>query len=208
MKKIIINSLNILLIIACIITTTYGWFINGSFGDGVVIKSAKIDSIVTLEKGIVFNRDGVVDIDDSGNKVFELIEKTNKGTEQVIIMDFDNIAPSEVFTFKVTVLNKGDVAGYVYADLYDEIDFTDGISKEEEFLKFMSVSSVIKDSNGNNTIHKKYLNNSTNQSVLFGGTDEHIVELGGSIEIEFMITFEIFDDLLEQGICSEEERDN
>ena len=83
------NSLNILLIIACIITTTYGWFINGSFGDGVVIKSAKIDSIVTLEKGIDFNRDGVVDIDDSGNKVFELIEKTNKGTEQVIIMDFD-----------------------------------------------------------------------------------------------------------------------
>ncbi len=203
MKKIIINILNVLLIVTCLVATTYGWWINGSFGDDVVIKSAKIDSIITLEKGIDFNKDGNLDTDGSGNKIFEEVGTTDKGKDQVIVLEFDDIVPTEVYTWRVTVLNKGDVAGYVYANLYDDIDFTDGISKEEEFLKFMSISTIIEDEEGNKIVNKKYFNGSTSDTVLFGGTENELVQLNGSIQIEFMITFELFDDLLKKGICNE-----
>ena len=206
MKKIIINSLNVLLIIACLITTTYGWWINGSFGDDVIIKSAKIESIVTLEKGIDFNNDGILDVDESGNRIFEKITTTTRGVEQVVILDMNGIIPSEVFTYRVTVLNKGDVAGYVYANLYEDIDFTDGVSKEEEFLKYMSISTVITDSNGNKTVNKKYINGLTSDTILFGGTEKELVQLEQSIQIEFMITFEVFDVLVSKGICNEDDR--
>lgn len=206
MKKIIINILNVLLIVTCLVATTYGWWINGSFGDDVVIKSAKIDSIITLEKGIDFNKDGNLDTDGSGNKIFEEVGTTDKGKDQVIVLEFDDIVPTEVYTWRVTVLNKGDVAGYVYANLYDDIDFTDGISKEEEFLKFMSISTIIEDEEGNKIVNKKYFNGSTSDTVLFGGTENELVQLNGSIQIEFMITFELFDDLLKKGICNESDK--
>ena len=208
MKKMVINILNILLIVACLITTTYGWWINGSFGDGVIIKSAKIDSIITIEKGIDFNRDGILDVDNSGNRIFEELEKTSRSAEQIIVLDFENIIPSEVFTWRITVLNKGDVAGYVYANLYEDIDFTDGLSKEEEFLKYMSISTIIEDSQGNKIENKKYFNGLTSDTVLFGGTENELVQLGESIQIEFMITFELFDDLVLNGICEESDRAN
>ena len=207
MKKMVINILNILLIVACLVTTTYGWWINGSFGDGVIIKSAKIDSIITIEKGIDFNRDGILDVDNSGNRIFEELEKTSRSAEQIIVLDFENISPSEVFTWRITVLNKGDVAGYVYANFYEDIDFTDGLSKEEEFLKFMSISTIVEDSNGNKIVSKKYLNGLSCDTVLFGGTDNELVQLGESIQLEFMITFELFDDLVLNGVCEESERD-
>lgn len=206
MKKIIINVLNMLLIVTCLVATTYGWWINGSFGDDVVIKSAKIDSVITIEKGYDFNKDGILDIDNNGDKVFEEIGTTDKGKEQVIALEFNDIIPTEVYTWRITVLNRGDVAGYVYANLYDEIDFTDGISKEEEFLKFMSISTIVEDANGNKIVNKKYFNGSTSDTVLFGGTENELVQINGSIQIEFMITFELFDDLLEKGICNEEDR--
>ena len=206
MKKIIINVLNVLLIVTCLVATTYGWWINGSFGDDVVIKSAKIDSVITIEKGYDFNKDGILDVDNNGDKVFEEIGTTDKGKEQVIVLEFDDIVPTEVHTWRITVLNKGDVAGYVYANLYDDIDFTDGISKEEEFLKFMSISTIVEDGNGNKVVNKKYFNGATSDTVLFGGTENELVQLGGSIQIEFMITFELFDDLLEKGICEESDR--
>ena len=208
MKKMVINILNILLIVACLITTTYGWWINGSFGDGVIIKSAKIDSIITIEKGIDFNRDGILDVDNSGNRIFEELEKTSRSAEQIIVLDFENIIPSGVFTWRITVLNKGDVAGYVYANLYEDIDFTDGLSKEEEFLKYMSISTIIEDSQGNKIENKKYFNGLTSDTVLFGGTENELVQLGESIQIEFMITFELFDDLVLNGICEESDRAN
>lgn len=208
MKKIVINVLNVLLIICCLVATTYGWWINGSFGDDVIIKSAKIDSTILIEKGIDFNQDGILDVDSEGNRIFEEIGENAKATDQIIILEFDNIMPSEVYTFRITVTNKGDVAGYVYANLFEDIDFTDGISKEEEFLKYMSISAVSIDSEGKQVISKKYFNGLTSDNVLFGGTENELVELGKSIQIEFTITFEIFDDLVENGICNESDRIN
>ena len=206
MKKIIINILNLVLIVTCLIVTTYGWWIDGLVGDDVIIKSAKIDSIITLEKGADFNKDGLLDIDSNGDSIFEEVSTTDKGKEQVIVLEFADIIPTEVYTWRVTVLNKGDVAGYVYADFYDDIDFTDGISKEEEFLRFMSISTIVEDEAGNKIVNKRYFNGLTSDAVLFGGTENDLVELGGSIQIEFRITFELFDDLLEKGICNENDR--
>lgn len=208
MKKVIINVLNLLLIVTCLIATTYGWWINGSFGSGVIIKSAKIDSEILLEKGADFNRDGILDVSPEGTRIFEEVLETTKGTEQVLIMDLENICPTEVFTFRITVTNRGDVAGYVYANLYEELDFTDGISKEEEFLKFMSISMITYNEDGSKNINKKYLNGLTSQDVLFGGTENELVNAGGeSIQIEFIITFEMIDDLIEKEICNEADRE-
>lgn len=81
MKKIVINVLNVLLIICCLVATTYGWWINGSFGDDVIIKSAKIDSTILIEKGIDFNQDGILDVDSEGNRIFEEIGENAKATD-------------------------------------------------------------------------------------------------------------------------------
>lgn len=208
MKKIIINVCSIALTITCLFGLTYAWWITGSLGDGMIIKSAKIDSIITLEKGLDNNYDGNLNLDSIGEKVFEEVEKTNKNTEQVLVLDFGNIIPSMVNTWRITVLNKGDVAGYVYATLYEEIDFSDGLSKEEEFIKYMSISTIITDGEGNSVVNKHYLYNTNASTVLFGGTENEKVEINESIQIEFQITFEVFDDLVNEGILEESDRVN
>ena len=206
MKKLINNIFAILLILSCLITLTYGWWISGSLGDGVVIKSAKISSIITVEKGNDFNYDGNLDKDSNGEAVYEEVEKTNKNTEQVLVLDFGSIIPTEIHTWRITVQNKGDVAGYVYATLFEDIDFTDGISKEEEFLKFMSISTKVDNGDGTFNVNKKFFYGLTSDIVLFGGTDKELVDIDESIQIEFQITFENFDILLENGICGEADR--
>ena len=206
MKKIIMNIFVILLTISCLISLTYAWWITGTLGDDLVIKSAKVDSEVTIEKGSDFNLDGNLDLDNEGNPIYTLVEETPKGTEQILILDFGVVSPGDVNTWKITVFNKGDVSGYVYATLFEEVNFTDGISKEEELLRFMSISTII--NSGNETIiNKKYLNNLTSETILFGGTDNELVQKEQSIQIEFRITFECFDDLLAEGICTEEDFD-
>lgn len=204
MKRILINVGTLLLTVSCLISLTFAWWISGSLGDGVVIRSAKISSIITIEKGQDFNNDGNLDLDNLGEPIYEVVDKTNKGTEQVLVLDFGTIIPSEVFTWKITVLNKGDVSGYVYATLFEEIDFTDGLSKEEELLKYMSISTVITDGD-EVTINKKYFNGLNSETILFGGTDNELVERDQSIQIEFKITFETFDALLAAGICGEQD---
>ena len=204
MKRILINVGTLLLTVSCLISLTFAWWISGSLGDGVVIRSAKISSIITIEKGQDFNNDGNLDLDNLGEPIYEVVDKTNKGTEQVLVLDFGTIIPSEVFTWKITVLNKGDVSGYVYATLFEEIDFTDGLSKEEELLKYMSISTVITDGD-EVTINKKYFNGLNSETILFGGTDNELVERDQSIQIEFKITFETFDALLDAGICDEQD---
>ena len=204
MKRILINVGTLLLTVSCLISLTFAWWISGSLGDGVVIRSAKISSIITIEKGQDFNNDGNLDLDNLGEPIYEVVDKTNKGTEQVLVLDFGTIIPSEVFTWKITVLNKGDVSGYVYATLFEEIDFTDGLSKEEELLKYMSISTVITDGD-KVTINKKYFNGLNSETILFGGTDNELVERDQSIQIEFKITFETFDALLDAGICGEQD---
>ena len=204
MKRILINVGTLLLTVSCLISLTFAWWISGSLGEGVVIRSAKISSIITIEKGQDFNNDGNLDLDNLGEPIYEVVDKTNKGTEQVLVLDFGTIIPSEVFTWKITVLNKGDVSGYVYATLFEEIDFTDGLSKEEELLKYMSISTVITDGD-EVTINKKYFNGLNSETILFGGTDNELVERDQSIQIEFKITFETFDALLDAGICDEQD---
>lgn len=204
MKRILINAGTLLLTVSCLISLTFAWWISGSLGDGVIIRSAKISSIITVEKGQDFNSDGNLDLDNLGEPIYNVVNKTNKGKEQVLVLDFGSIIPSEVFTWRITVLNKGDVSGYVYATLFEEIDFTDGLSKEEELLKFMSISTVV--TNGEEVyVNKKYFNGLTSETILFGGTDNELVERDQSIQIEFKITFETFKDLVEAGVCDEQD---
>lgn len=204
MKRILINVGTLLLTVSCLISLTFAWWISGSLGDGVIIRSAKISSIITVEKGQDFNSDGNLDLDNLGEPIYNVVNKTNKGKEQVLVLDFGSIIPSEVFTWRITVLNEGDVSGYVYATLFEEIDFTDGLSKEEELLKFMSISTVV--TNGEEVyVNKKYFNGLTSETILFGGTDNELVERDQSIQIEFKITFETFKDLVEAGVCDEQD---
>ena len=204
MKRILINAGTLLLTVSCLISLTFAWWISGSLGDGVIIRSAKISSIITVEKGQDFNSDGNLDLDNLGEPIYNVVNKTNKGKEQVLVLDFGSIIPSEVFTWRITVLNKGDVSGYVYATLFEEIDFTDGLSKEEELLKFMSISTVV--TNGEEVyVNKKYFNGLTSETILFGGTDNELVNRDESIQIEFKITFETFKDLVEAGVCDEQD---
>ena len=71
-------------------------------------------------------------------------------------------------------------------------------------MKYMSISTVITDGD-KVTINKKYFNGLNSETILFGGTDNELVERDQSIQIEFKITFETFDALLDAGICGEQD---
>lgn len=203
MKKIIIHIIGIVLSVTCLITLTYGWWISGYIGDGAIIKSAKISSIITVEKGIDFNHDGNLDLDSNNNEIYERIDATTKSKEQVLILDLSGISPTEVYTFRITVQNKGDVSGYVYANLFEDIDFKDGLSIQEEMIKFMSIKAKTGDGEYSN---KKYFNKITEDEILFGGTDDEMVEQNKFIQIVFQITFENIDDLINDEVCIEADR--
>ena len=205
MKKIIFNLFTILLTVSLLFTVTYGWWISGSLGEGIVIKSAKINSIILLEKGVDFNLDGNLDLDLEGNERFEEITRTRKSTEQVLVLTFEDLIPTQVYTWRVTVTNKGDVRGYVYASLFEEIDFNDGISEQENLIRFLSISRRIVNEDGSYTSNKVYLKQMHSEAVLFGGTDEDVVNVDESVQYVFQIELEPFEVLLNNNVCELED---
>ena len=146
MKRILINVGTLLLTVSCLISLTFAWWISGSLGDGVVIRSAKISSIITIEKGQDFNNDGNLDLDNLGEPIYEVVDKTNKGTEQVLVLDFGTIIPSEVFTWKITVLNKNTITNgdnsLKELETIGEVEYFDLIP-EDEVIKVAENSDVI-----------------------------------------------------------------
>lgn len=124
------------------LSVSFGWWIEGVVSDSFIIKSAKISSEITIYQGNDFNHDGNLD----KTNAFELLEKTPKGTKQVLILNFDNLAPTEVYTWKIKVSNNGDAAGFVYSTLVEELlkdkdSSTDSIELRD-LVKFMSVTYV------------------------------------------------------------------
>ena len=91
--------------------------------------------------------------------------------------------------------------------MFEDIDFTDGVSEQENLLRFLSISIRTTNDDGSYSYSKVYLNGLTSNTVLFGGTDDHVVEVNESIELVFRIEFEMFDTLVENNICSEEDFD-
>ena len=206
-KRLLLNIVSIILVIALATSTAYAWWLTGNFGKGLSIRSAKISSKITVEKGQDYNFDGNLDVDQNGAEIFHEVDVTDKGEEQILVLNFENIIPTEIHTWRITVENKGDAAGYVYATLFEEIDLTDDISQEEELIKYMSISTIVSDPNGNDVVNKIYFYNINSDQVLFGGTDDDIVESSKSIQIVFQIQLEAFDDLVLNGICTEDDRE-
>ena len=136
MKRRMFNVVLLLISFCLMLSVSFGWWIEGVVSDSFVIKSAKISSEITIYQGNDFNLDGNLD----RNNPFQLLEKTEKGTKQVLVLKFNNLAPTEVYTWKIKVENNGDAAGFAYATLAESLLKDTGNLKD--YIKFMSVTHV------------------------------------------------------------------
>ena len=136
MKRRMFNVVLLLISFCLMLSVSFGWWIEGVVSDSFVIKSAKISSEITIYQGNDFNHDGNLDRNDP----FELLEKTPKGTKQVLVLKFTDLAPTEVYTWKIKVENNGDAAGFVYATLAESLlKDTTGL---KDYVKFMSITHI------------------------------------------------------------------
>ena len=142
MRRRIFNIVLLLISFCLMLSVSFGWWIEGVVSDSFVIKSAKISSEITIYKGNDFNHDGILD----KTNTFELVEKKAKNKKQVLILQFDDVVPTEVYTWKIKVDNNGDAAGFVYATLVESLlkDVDDSTETLElrDLVKFMSISYV------------------------------------------------------------------
>ncbi len=92
------------------------------------IKSANVSSRVQLYKGIDYNYDGNLDlIKDEFNNLIPNYETSDDWirnpadtSANALPLDLVNIMPSEVYTFKINVINMGDVDAYIKVVLEQE----------------------------------------------------------------------------------------
>jgi hypothetical protein len=139
MKKSLVFHMITLLLLCCLfITSIYGWWIEGALGSSLIIKSARIESEITLYKGEDFNYDGNLDKSLSGQEyidIYNLVDKKIKNNRQILVLEFNDLLPTEIHTWKILVENKGDAVGYIYATL-----FTGLTDQQEKLVKYMSIS--------------------------------------------------------------------
>lgn len=136
MKRRMFNVVLLLISFCLMLSVSFGWWIEGVVSDSFVIKSAKISSEITIYQGNDFNHDGNLD----RNNPFQLLEKTPKGTKQVLVLKFTNLAPTEVYTWKIKVENNGDAAGFVYATLAESL--LKDTTNLKDYVKFMSITHI------------------------------------------------------------------
>lgn len=190
-KKIIVTSINSILCLIVAITFTFAWFTNSVNDSQITITSARVASEIEYYIGDDFDLDGVFDYDVGFTYIGTIKES---GEEKFVNIEINNFLPTEVYTYRFIIKNKGDVAGY-----------TTGILSEEalayEMTKCLSITLV--DIETTTTIVKSYLGKlSKDNLVIFGGTVDDIVnttDINGK-SYTIMITFETEEALIKEGI--------
>lgn len=195
-KRLVFHIITLILLMACCGTVTYAWWVGGISANKLIIQSANISSKITMYKGVDFNHDGALDIDDNGNYIYEEPE-TSEGEEHEIILKMVDLIPTEIYTWKVNAENKGDANGYLVISVsLDDITVKD-------YYKYLSIIVIYKDSDNNNIVSDKvYLG--ANPSMLYEDVN-YIPKNNGSREYLFKLQLETFDNLVKAGIFEDTE---
>ena len=152
-QKIASSALFIATALALVLSlaTTFSWFSSRFVTEPFTFTTAKLASTVTLYKAQDFDLDGYPDMvigadEASSYEIFipltdNSVEKLDDGTERKYTsLIIDNMCPSEVHTFKVTVSNNGTVDSRVIA-LFS-LESTSGPA-DDDFVKTLVATPVI-----------------------------------------------------------------
>ena len=197
MKHRIINIVLLGLTLCALVSVSFGWWIEATVTDSFLIQSANISSTVTVYKGLDFNYDGNLDKTEGEDTYVEVL-KTEKGTKQIVVLDFrksneetlGSLLPNEIHTWKITVNNKGDASGYVYATIHEMT------AEQKLMVKYMSLTY-----DGIKTYLYDAVNDST--KIVFGGDYERdVVKIQTSKDFVIQIQLESFDDLVKNRVIT------
>lgn len=116
MKKILITIICIIMLLCSIGSIVYAWYTNATSTASFSVKSANVSSSLILYKGIDNNHDGYLELID-GVMQYETNEEweTNpsNSNDTILPLDIQTIFPTQIYTFKINITNRGDVDAYV-----------------------------------------------------------------------------------------------
>lgn len=208
-RKLIMHILTSVLSLALLVTISYAWWTGAEATNKVEITTANIASEVKVFEGNDFNRDGNLDqVSDGAGGFIDSFKKDPLQSENTstggkaanIALNLLDIAPTEVFTWKVTIKNMGDAAGYVRAEISK-----DYLKENDKYLKYFSMRAVWTE-NGVQRLSKKIyfadlLKSSTPQNtLLFGGREEDKVDVKNENVYYFKLELEAYDALIDGGL--------
>lgn len=197
MKHRIINIVLLGLTLCALVSVSFGWWIEATVTDSFLIQSANISSTLTVYKGLDFNYDGNLDKTEGEDTYVEVL-KTEKNSKQIVVLDFrksneetlGSLLPNEIHTWKITVNNKGDANGYVYATIHEMT------AEQKLMVKYMSLTY-----DGIKTYLYDAVNDST--KIVFGGDYERdVVKIQSSKDFVIQIQLESFDDLVKNRVIT------
>ena len=213
----------------------------------VTIQTANIATKITLYKGIDTNHDGVMDrgIDeslpesnqnDNNGRYVEVTKAATLNEETNITnlcLEFENVIPRAVYTWKLVVENRGDAAGYLRGQISKDISQDSANSSEIfDYFKFFTVngartnkdtgiydntypysSSFIGknyfalDSEGRaNYLQWNNLDDMITKINVFGNTLNDRIAVGEIKVYVFRFQLKAFDELLDNGLVKESDK--
>lgn len=131
--------------LALALSTSFGWFSSRLVTQEFPFTTARLASIVTLEKGVDFDHDGYLNVDaTTKNELFEnevKIQDPNNQQKLLPAMQLENLLPSEVHTYRLTVINNGTVNSRVV------IQFTSTTPDDLKLLNLLVARPIYIDEN-------------------------------------------------------------
>ena len=244
-RRLIVNIATLLLAITCMITVTYSWWTMSASKGSVTIQTANIATKITLYQGIDYNRDGVMDrgIDESLPKAYQsenngryvevsnaqMVDDTTNVTN--LCLNFPDVIPTAIYTWKLVVENRGDAPGYLRAQISKNLK-NDGNNKSQAFdyFKFFTVTGARTDRNTgvydtgypytSRLIGTDYfkldeigkqsylswniIDEMTTKISVFGNTENDRIMVGETKVYVFRFQLRSFEDLLNAGLVAED----
>ena len=158
------------------LSTSFGWFSSRLITQEFPFTTARLASIVTLEKGVDFDYDGYLDFDETSNKEkFENEVKIQDPSNQQKLlpaMKLENMLPSQIHTYRLTVINNGTVDSKIV------IQFASSTPNDLKLLNLLVARPVFIDEN-NQVLH---------------GVDTYLGSMQKDAEIENLYTAEFLND--------------
>lgn len=246
-RRLIVNIATLLLAITCMITVTYSWWTMSASKGSVTIQTANIATKITLYQGIDYNYDGIMDrgIDESLPKANQnetngrYVEVSNAQTvnEETnvtnLCLNFPEVIPTAIYTWKLVVENRGDAPGYLRAQISKNlVDEGDNSSSVFDYFKFFTVNGAqtdrltglynaeyvytsrfigidyfkLDDASKSSYLSWNIVDEMTTKINVFGNTENDRIMVGETKVYVFRFQLRPFDTLLEAGLVAESDR--
>jgi hypothetical protein len=229
------------------ITVTYSWWTMSASKGSVTIQTANIATKITLYQGIDYNYDGIMDrgIDESLPKVNQnetngrYVEVSNAQTvnEETnvtnLCLNFPEVIPTAIYTWKLVVENRGDAPGYLRAQISKNlVDEGNNSSSIFDYFKFFTVNGAqtdrltglynaeyaytsrfigidyfkLDDASKSSYLSWNIIDEMTTKINVFGNTENDRIMVGETKVYVFRFQLRPFDTLLEAGLVAESDR--